>query len=274
MSIAQHYDAVTRAWSLVMGGDLHWGLFETGIEDLPTATTQLTDRMAELLRLGPEDVVVDVGCGTGGPALHIARTYGVGVLGITLSEVGASIASERARSAGLEDRVRFSVADAQATHLKSETFTRAWVMESSHLMPDKEAMLGEAHRVLVPGGRLALCDLIAPRELTMQEVLTRSREYALLARVFGKAKMERLETYCALAEHVGFSTPTIVDVTHQARPTVAAWRRNLEGHVDTISELMGRTRHAEFLSACDVLEDHIDSGVLGYGMMVAQKVTG
>jgi cyclopropane-fatty-acyl-phospholipid synthase len=66
--------------------------------------------MAKLL-LRPGQRVLDIGCGWGGMALEIARSYDVQVHGITLSTEQLEIAQQRARAAGLADRVQFSLTD-------------------------------------------------------------------------------------------------------------------------------------------------------------------
>ena len=55
--------------------------------------------------------MLDVGCGWGSFAIHAATRHGVNAVGITLSEHQAQLARERAREAGVADRVEFRVAD-------------------------------------------------------------------------------------------------------------------------------------------------------------------
>jgi cyclopropane-fatty-acyl-phospholipid synthase len=55
--------------------------------------------------------VLDIGCGWGGLALYLAQNAGVEVTGLTLSEEQHKVAEERARRAGLADRVRFLLRD-------------------------------------------------------------------------------------------------------------------------------------------------------------------
>ena len=55
--------------------------------------------------------MLDVGCGWGSFAIHAAARHGVRVLGITLAERQAELARERAREAGVADRVEIRVAD-------------------------------------------------------------------------------------------------------------------------------------------------------------------
>src|SRR5688572_28400165 len=100
---ASHYDRVTDAWSLLLGDDLHYGVFRTGDEALSEATAALTQRMIDTAQLGPDIDVLDVGCGTGAPACRLAREFGVRVTGITTSSVGVEAGRARAEAEGVAD---------------------------------------------------------------------------------------------------------------------------------------------------------------------------
>src|SRR3954447_11611765 len=58
--------------------------------------------------------LVELGCGSGGPALFLARSIGLEVTGIDINGAGTPAANEAARSAGLDARARFLTADAGA----------------------------------------------------------------------------------------------------------------------------------------------------------------
>jgi hypothetical protein len=72
-------------------------------------------RMAIALHVGPDDTFVDLGCGTGGPGLWVARETGARLLGIDL----ITVALERA------ERAEFQRADIQATGLPAESLDGA-----------------------------------------------------------------------------------------------------------------------------------------------------
>ena len=75
---ATHYDKVTQAWALLMGDDLHYGVFEDPDEPLADATGRLTSLMIEHARLEPGLRVLDVGCGPGVLTRELARRSGAG----------------------------------------------------------------------------------------------------------------------------------------------------------------------------------------------------
>jgi cyclopropane fatty-acyl-phospholipid synthase-like methyltransferase len=267
---AAHYDRVTEAWGLLLGDELHYGLFQSGEEDLATATGALTARMIEAADLAPGLRVLDVGCGTGTPACRLAWEHGVEVLGITTSEVGVAAATERARVAGLHT-VRFEVRDGTDNGLPAASFDRVWVMESSHLMPDRQALLSECARVLRPGGRLVLCDIIRRREIPFPELRERRREFAVLRAAFGAARMDQLSDYAAYAAHAGLTGVECVDVTTETLPTFDRWQDNLDKHRARVEELLGADGAAEFEESLGILRGFWQDGTLGYGMMVASQ---
>jgi cyclopropane-fatty-acyl-phospholipid synthase len=67
--------------------------------------------IAGKLLLRPGQSVLDIGSGWGGLGLYLARNFGVEVTGLTLSVEQQKVATERARQAGLANRVRFQVRD-------------------------------------------------------------------------------------------------------------------------------------------------------------------
>lgn len=266
-----HYDRVTQAWGLLLGAELHYGVFARGDEDLPTATAALTRRMSDAAHLEAGLSVLDVGCGTGGPACDIADEFGVEVTGITTSAVGVDEARERARSRGLSDRTTFEQRDGTANGLPDASFDRVWVLESSHLMPDRRALVAECARVLRPGGRLALCDIVLRREMPFNDVRRLARPLALLREVFGAARMEPLSAYGDLAREHDLVVEDLTDLTAETRPTFDRWQANATTHRDAVVSLLGEQGWREFSDSCDVLRGFWDDGTLGYGLLAARK---
>lgn len=268
---AEHYDRVTAAWTLLLGPELHYGVFATGSEDLPTATGELTRRMIDAASLSPGLELLDIGCGTGAPARRLAREHGIRVTGITTSVVGVATAREHAAAEGLADLLTFEERDGMDTGLPDASFDRIWALESSHLMRDRERLIAECARVLRPEGLLVLCDIVLVREMPFADVLRLREPLALLREVFGDARMESPDTYARLAAEAGLQPGPAIDLTAASRPTFARWRDNAASHRDELLELLGAAELDRFLEACDVMEGFWDDGTLGYALITARK---
>lgn len=267
---ASHYDRVMAAWQLLLGDELHYGVFDDGDEPLSTATGALTARMIAAADLSAGLRVLDVGCGSGAPAREIAGRFGVEVVGITTSGVGVETAREHTAEAGVAG-VTFEQRDGTDNGFDDDTFDRTWVMESSHLMRDKDALVAECARVLRPGGRLVLCDLVRWREIPFREVRDRRVDFAVLREAFGDAHFVTLDDYAALAASHGLVVDRSDDLTAATLPTFDRWRENAEAHLDAVVDLIGAEGHRAFVRSCDVLEAFWRDGTFGYGLVSATK---
>lgn len=268
---AAHYDRVTAAWGLLLGEELHYGVFDRGDEALPEATGNLTRRMISALRSEPGQRVLDVGCGTGAPACDLAENLGLEVVGITTSEVGVAAANARAHDRGLADRVSFEVRDGTDNRFPDESFDRVWVLESSHLMADRKGLISECARVLRPGGRMVLCDLMRKRVIPFEEVRRRKDEFAILRAAFGNARMDSMEDYAALAESAGLVVDHQEDLTRQTLPTFQHWLANADAHEEICADTLGQEGLDDFRESSRILESLWRDGTFGYGLFAATR---
>ena len=267
---AAHYDHVHGAWQLIMGEEFHYGLFESEDTPLERATETLTHAMLERAAVGSGDRVLDVGCGTGRQACDLAAGLSASVLGITTSASGVAAATDLAADRGLAGAV-FEQRDGTDNNLDDGTFDVVWVLESSHLMRDKTALLRECVRVLAPEGRIALCDIIRKRDIPFLEVRARRDDFALLRRAFGDAHMEPLESYTSTLGGCGMTITDASDISLPTMPTFAAWRANVDSHEDTLRGLVGDKGVTDFVESTHVLEAFWKDETLGYGILAAVK---
>lgn len=264
-----HYDRVTAAWNYLIGEDLHFGYFKEPTYTLPEATQALTRVMAQRASISAGMDVLDIGCGTGNPAMFLARELGCRVTGISTSRVCVEQAERRAAALGLRD-IRFRVADGAATGFADQSFDRVWVMETSHLIAQKECLFRECVRVLRPGGKLALCDIVLRREIPLEEVLRLRGDLTTLQVAFGRAKLQPFETYARMLNEFGVRTE-VEDLSERVLPTVDHWRRNADLHAAEVEQILGPEDLQDFRQSCDILARFWQDGRLGYVLLVATK---
>lgn len=113
--------------------------------------------MVPKLGLRRGDRVLDAGCGSGAISVALAH-HGISVLGIDLNFEKIDEAKRAAEFAGVQDRTWFLLGDLR-TVITEDDFLDAIVFVAARSQaPDIESCLREFHRVLKPGGRLAVFD--------------------------------------------------------------------------------------------------------------------
>ena len=112
-NVAHHYDLSDDFYKLFLDSNRQYSCayFEHPNQDLETAQIRKMQHIASKLLLKPGQSVLDIGCGWGGLAMHLARAGGALVRGLTLSEEQYKVASARAATNGLSDHVNFALQD-------------------------------------------------------------------------------------------------------------------------------------------------------------------
>jgi cyclopropane fatty-acyl-phospholipid synthase-like methyltransferase len=181
-------------------------------------TVDELERFAEWLHLGVGSRLLDVGCGSGGPALRVAKTTGASVVGIDVLEEGIATATRLAEERGLADRTRFMRADADGRLPFAEaSFDAVLSIDAMCHLADRLHILQEWHRVTPPGARILFTDpTIVTGLVTDAEIAARS---AIGNYVFSAAhENERL-----LAEG-GFRLLRCEDLTENMATMARRWR--------------------------------------------------
>ena len=118
-----------------------------------------TLEVAELAKLGPSDLVLDVGCGLGGTARYLSEKFKCNVVGIDLTEEYISIGKKLTEFVGLSDRVELRYGSALKIPYEDERFDIVWTEHVQMNIADKNRFYSEIARVLKPGGRLLFHDI-------------------------------------------------------------------------------------------------------------------
>ena len=131
------------------------------IDQLHARGREATLGLARLVGITPRMRVLDVGGGLGGPARTLASEFSCAVEVLDLTEEFCRAGEVLTANTGLEERVSFRHGSALEMPYPDAGFDVAWTQHSSMNIPDKERLYAEIHRVLKPGGRLALHEIMA-----------------------------------------------------------------------------------------------------------------
>lgn len=126
------------------------------VEPNSFVTPEVFGRIADELRVGAGDLLVDLACGRGGPGLLLSRMTGADLVGVDFSAVAVEHAAARAALFVPAGRATHRVGDLAATGLDAGCADAVVCIDSIQFAPDPDDAVREAHRVLRPGGRYVL----------------------------------------------------------------------------------------------------------------------
>jgi SAM-dependent methyltransferase len=130
-------------------------------EEFHTLGRVASTALAEAAAITSTDLVLDVGCGIGGPARFLAAKFGCKVTGIDLTPEFIDVARDLNARVGLGDTIDVRVADALDLPFPDARFDVVWTQHVSMNIADKPGLYAELGRVLRPEGRLAFFDIVA-----------------------------------------------------------------------------------------------------------------
>lgn len=119
-----------------------------------------TRRLAAEASLARGELLLDVGCGVGGPARTLAAEFGARVTAIDITEHFVYAAKELNRVAGLQHVIDCWHADASSLPFRDESFDVVWIQHVAANVGNKVRLFAECRRVLRTGGRLAIHEVV------------------------------------------------------------------------------------------------------------------
>ena len=122
-----------------------------------TATLEL----AQAAGLDAAKYVLDVGSGVGGTSRCLAKEFGCRVTGIDLTDEYCRAAAMLSARIGLAHLADYRQGDATELPFDDQEFDVVWTEHVAMNIPDKARLYKEMHRVLKPGGTLAIYDVLA-----------------------------------------------------------------------------------------------------------------
>ncbi|MCA1568238.1 MAG: methyltransferase domain-containing protein [Acidobacteria bacterium] len=156
---AQLYRKILNPQGKTQYGNM--GYWTDGVETLDAAGEALARLLGQAGELKPGVRALDVGCGYGDEVIFWAKEFKPDhILAIDINPISVEAGQEWARALGLSERLEFRAGSAVALDLEPASVNQVLSLESPHTFLTRDAFLREAFRVLVPGGGLAMTDLL------------------------------------------------------------------------------------------------------------------
>lgn len=248
-NVEHHYDLNAEFYRLFLDADQQYSCayFKNKNDTLEMAQENKKAHIAKKLLLKPGQRVLDIGCGWGGMALFLAKNYQVDVVGLTLSKEQHLVATERAKQAGLSDRVKFYLRDYREESSIFDRIVSVGMFEHVGI-PQYPIFFKQAYRLLHPDGVMLLHSIgSTSRPHTtngwIQKYIFPGGYCPSLSEVF--PNIENAELICT----------DIEILHHHYADTLMHWRKRFMQHWDKAKSLYNETfcRMWEYyLASCEV----------------------
>lgn len=212
---------------------------ETYGEDIGQFSWLTADEFRHFLHwldLGPGSDVLDVACGSGGPALFMARTTGCHVTGIDINESGINTANQMARAQGMQTQARFHQGDAaQPLPYDDASFDAVTCIDAINHIYNRLDLLREWYRVLRPGGHILFTDaVIVTGMLLRDEIMARSSS-------MGQFIFTPPGVHEHFIEAAGFEQPSVEDVTSTIAMVTMNWHEARTNRARDLIKMEGQS---------------------------------
>jgi len=193
-------------------------------------------RFLRQLELGGGAAALDVACGSGGPALFMARTTGCHVTGVDVNELGIATATDAARGAALTSQLTFVHSDAnQRLPFADASFDAIVCIDAMNHLLDRARVLGDWHRTLKPGGRALYTDpIVITGSVSNAEIALRSS--------IGHFQFNPLGENERVIRGAGFELVGHEDVTENAALVAKRWHDARLAYREPMTQIEGVER--------------------------------
>lgn len=210
-------------WRSDVTGAVHFGYYDARTHGHDDAVRRMTAYLGEVAGVGPDDHVVDAGCGLGGCARWLARHRRCRVTGVNITPYQLEEARKMTRRDGLADTVDYVEADVTDTGLAGGAYSVVWALESLVHVPDRDAFLHEAARLLRPEGRLVIAEYLvrdAP-DLTPADAVN----LRTWCDGWAMAPLVSSSAYHSLLARHGFTGTRVIDISRNVEPSLRRLHR-------------------------------------------------
>jgi cyclopropane fatty-acyl-phospholipid synthase-like methyltransferase len=254
--VDRYYTLCIPFYREFLGNHWHTGLYLNEGPIGPEDQLRMELRIAQSAGLGPGCKALDVGCGIGGVACHLARRTGAHIHGLTPNAAQLELARALAISEGVQHNVSFDRGSASDLPYPDESFDVVLFFESPCHFPDRDLFFREAVRVLRPGGRLAGEDWLAAGGSTRADQV---RYIKPICETWAIPALGTVSGYAKAMTDAGLSVRAAVDL----RDEMPLLRGFITGPADR------EAVHKEMLATADPIRRIIMQGLLQLGEAAA-----
>ena len=252
--ISYHYDLGNDLFELMLDETMTYScaIFERADEPLADAQLRKYRRICEQLELGPNDRVLEIGCGWGGFAMFAANEFGCSVTGLTISHEQAVFARERIAAAGLTRQIEVVEEDYR---LHRASYTKVASIEMLEAIGEKQfpTYFAAIDRLLERGGLACVQTILVPddRYDRYRKAPDWIEQY-----IFPGALIPSLGALAAASKK---ASRLMLSEIHEIGPnyaeTLRRWRENFDEQIEQVRAL-GYDEHFErtwhfYLAFCE-----------------------
>jgi 27-O-demethylrifamycin SV methyltransferase len=267
----EHYRKTLDNFALIGSDNLHFvGYFDDPAESLVSALHNLNRRIAELAGVASDDRVLDIGCGSGGPACAVSAITGCRVVGVDLGEAQLEHARRKAEEKNLGDRVRFQRADATRLPFDAASFSAVLMIGVGSNVEARDELFSEAARVLEHGGRLVFADAVA-NDANWFADRANAMPVRIIKALFASPHVEPLDEYRRLMEAHDLRLFHDEDLKPHVTRSFSLWTETLDDRKEEFIDRLGKARHRGLLKGVRVVGDVVEAGQVTFVLLAAKR---
>jgi ubiquinone/menaquinone biosynthesis C-methylase UbiE len=226
------------------------------------ATRSEAEQVFGLLELRPGVRLLDVGAGSGWPALYLAQISGCDLVMVDIPLASLRIARERAVADGLAQRCEIIAADAAALPFGNASFDAFNHSDVLCCTPDKLGVLCSCRRVARDGARMTFTTIFLAPALTAAE-----RRIAMES---GPRFMDSKEDYAALLGRSGWFLQERIDLTAAYLSSMRSELEGMKARADALAQVFGQGEFTRRVQRQQAAVAAIDAGFVRRELFVAQ----
>jgi cyclopropane-fatty-acyl-phospholipid synthase len=234
-NIEAHYDLSNDLFRLFLDESMTYSsaVFENEEQSLEDAQRRKYDMLCRKARLGPDDHVLEIGCGWGSFAMHAASNYGCRVVATTISRAQYDLAAQRVAEAGLSDRIELQLVDyreLRGAYSKIVSIEMLEAVGAEYF----STFFEKCNRLLHAGGRMVLQTISVPERTfeALRDGVNWMQKY-----IFPGGMLPSLAAIDRASVNTDLVIADVEDIGLHYVRTLQEWRSRFEAHLDEVRAL-------------------------------------